>query len=47
MVHNFHGKQGFGAFSEITSQAPAVKNYIRNQAEHYRKRNFEEEFCCS
>jgi len=37
-------QQGFGAFSVSASQLPAVKQYIRNQVEHHKKRNFEEEF---
>lgn len=40
----FAWQEGFGAFSVSPSQAPAVKKYIRNQAEHHRKRDFEEEF---
>jgi len=40
----FSWQEGFGAFSVSSSQAPAVKRYIRNQAEHHKKRNFEEEF---
>jgi putative transposase len=40
----FSWQEGFGAFSVSSSQAPAVKMYIRNQVEHHRKRNFEEEF---
>ena len=40
----FSLQEGFGAFGVSTSQAPSVKNYIRNQAEHHSKRNFEEEF---
>jgi len=31
-------------FSVSPSQARVVKKYIRNQAEHHKKRNFEEEF---
>ena len=41
---NFAWQEGFGAFSVSPSQIPAVKAYIRNQAEHHRKRSFEEEF---
>jgi putative transposase len=41
---DFAWQEGFGAFSVSASQAPKVKAYIRNQAEHHRKRNFEEEF---
>jgi REP element-mobilizing transposase RayT len=40
----FSWQEGFGAFSVSTSQAPSVKSYIRHQAEHHKKRNFEEEF---
>jgi len=40
----FCWQEGFGAFSVSPSQAPSVKAYIRNQAEHHKKRNFEEEF---
>jgi putative transposase len=40
----FSWQEGFGAFSVSPSQAPTVKRYIRNQAEHHKKRNFEEEF---
>jgi putative transposase len=40
----FSWQEGFGAFSVSSSRAPSVKHYIRNQAEHHKKRNFEEEF---
>ena len=40
----FSWQQGFGAFSVSPSQVSAVKRYIRNQAEHHKKRSFEEEF---
>jgi putative transposase len=40
----FSWQQGFGAFSVSPSQLPAVKQYIRNQVEHHKQRNFEEEF---
>jgi len=40
----FSWQEGFGAFSVSSSQAPSVKRYIRNQAEHHEKRTFEEEF---
>lgn len=42
--HEFSWQQGFGAFSVSPSQVQTVKRYIRNQAEHHTKRNFEEEF---
>ena len=41
---DFGWQEGFGAFSVSPSQVPVVKAYIRNQEEHHRKRNFEEEF---
>jgi hypothetical protein len=40
----FCWQEGFGAFSVTFSQAAVVKEYIRNQDAHHRKRNFEEEF---
>jgi len=40
----FSWQQGFGAFSVSPSQVPSVRKYIRNQPEHHKKRNFEEEF---
>jgi putative transposase len=46
---NEHGRKfawqdGYGAFSVSASNTLAVANYIRNQAEHHRKRSFEEEY---
>jgi REP element-mobilizing transposase RayT len=40
----FSWQEGFGAFSVSPSQLQTVKQYIRNQAEHHKKRNFEQEF---
>ncbi len=40
----FAWQEGYGAFSVSASQTDAVVEYIRNQAEHHRKRTFEEEF---
>ena len=40
----FAWQQGYGAFSVSPSQVPVVKRYIRNQEEHHKKRNFDEEF---
>lgn len=40
----FSWQEGFAAFSVSSSQAGKVKTYIRNQEQHHRKRNFEEEF---
>ena len=35
---------GYGAFTVSASQVSRVRNYIRNQEEHHRKRSFQEEF---
>jgi len=40
----FSWQEGFGAFSVSPSQTAVVKEYIRSQVEHHKKRNFEEEF---
>jgi REP element-mobilizing transposase RayT len=40
----FGWQQGYGAFSVSASQLGTVKNYIRSQREHHKKRSFEEEF---
>jgi putative transposase len=40
----FHWQAGYGAFSVSQSNVPAVRAYIRNQAEHHRQRTFQEEF---
>lgn len=42
--HEFSWQQGFAAFSVSPSKVQTVKRYIRHQAEHHAKRNFEEEF---
>jgi REP element-mobilizing transposase RayT len=39
----FTWQAGFGAFSVSESNAPAVKRYITNQAEHHRKVSFQDE----
>ncbi len=44
MGHGFSWQEGYGAFSVSPSHVPVVKKYIRNQDDHHRKRNFEEEF---
>ena len=41
---DFSWQQGYGAFAVSMSQVDAVVDYIRNQAEHHKKRSFEEEF---
>lgn len=40
----FQWQEGYGAFSVSPSLLNTVQTYIRNQPEHHRKRNFEEEF---
>jgi REP element-mobilizing transposase RayT len=40
----FEWQKGYGAFSVSPSLLTTVQAYIRNQAEHHRKRSFEEEF---
>jgi putative transposase len=40
----FSWQAGYGAFSVSTLQLGAVREYIRNQAIHHRRRGFEEEF---
>ncbi len=44
MGPRFGWQKGCGSFSVSPSQVAAVKNYIQNQAEHHRKRSFEDEF---
>jgi REP element-mobilizing transposase RayT len=41
---SFRWQDGYGAFSVSPSLLNTVQQYIRDQAEHHRKRNFEEEF---
>jgi len=41
---HFEWQKRYGAFSVSPSLVSAVQAYIRNQAEHHRKRSFEEEF---
>ena len=40
----FAWQEGYGAFSVGASQLQMLKNYIRNQEKHHKKRDFEEEF---
>ena len=42
--HLFAWQAGYGAFSVSTSNVDAVVDYIGRQAEHHRKRSFEDEF---
>jgi REP element-mobilizing transposase RayT len=41
---NFAWQEGYGAFTVGISQKNDTIRYIASQAEHHRKRNFEEEF---
>jgi len=41
---SFAWQEGYGAFSVSSSNLPAVKRYIENQAEHHSRRSYEEEF---
>jgi len=40
----FAWQEGYGAFSVSPSCVADVQQYIRNQSEHHKRRNFEEEF---
>jgi REP element-mobilizing transposase RayT len=40
----FAWQEGYGSFSVSPSRIANVKRYIRNQAEHHKRRNFDEEF---
>jgi len=40
----FSWQIGYGAFTVSVSQIQKVKEYILNQEEHHRKKNFEEEY---
>jgi REP element-mobilizing transposase RayT len=42
--NNFAWQEGYGAFSVSASQTAGVVEYIRNQPEHHKRRNYEEEF---
>lgn len=42
--HLFAWQQGYGVFSVSVSNLEAVIDYIARQAEHHRKRSFEDEF---
>jgi REP element-mobilizing transposase RayT len=44
MGTSFSWQEGYGAFSVSPSQVPVVKNYLQNQEEHHRTRDFEQEF---
>ena len=44
MGEGFSWQEGYGAFSVSSSQLEVVKQYIRDQEQHHRKRDFEQEF---
>jgi REP element-mobilizing transposase RayT len=41
---NFYWQDGYGAFSVNPSEIQIVINYIANQKEHHRKKNFQREY---
>ena len=41
---NFYWQEGYGIFSVSSSNVEKVIEYIDNQAEHHKKRTFQEEF---
>jgi putative transposase len=41
---DFAWQEGYGAFSVSSTNKETVKNYILRQAEHHRKRSYENEF---
>jgi hypothetical protein len=41
---SFSWQVGYGAFTVGITQQAATATYINSQAEHHRKRNFEDEF---
>lgn len=41
---NFYWQEGYGAFSVSPSLIEKTMNYIRNQAEHHKKRTFRDEY---
>ena len=41
---NFAWQEGYGAFSVSKSVEPSIVRYIRDQAEHHKKREFRAEF---
>jgi len=43
-AQEFAWQQGYGAFSVSASVAGAFRKYIENQAEHHKRRSFEDEF---
>jgi len=44
VVGHFHWQKGYGAFSLGVSILEQVKEYIKNQEEHHRRKTFREEY---
>jgi len=44
LTEKFAWQNGFGSFSYSNSQVERVYNYIKNQAEHHRKKTYKEEY---
>ncbi|MDX1963553.1 MAG: IS200/IS605 family transposase [Pirellulales bacterium] len=42
-LRKFAWQEGYSAFTVSESQIPIIRNYIRKQAEHHRKKSFQEE----
>ena len=42
--HEFQWQIGYGAFTVSLSRIDAIRQYVRNQPEHHRRRSFAEEF---
>ena len=40
----FHWQEGYGVFTVSQSQVSKVRQYIQTQAEHHRKKTFQEEY---
>lgn len=43
-LENFFWQDGYGAFSVNPAEVDVVVNYIKNQHEHHRNKNFKEEY---
>lgn len=43
-VRDFAWQEGYGAFTVSKSSIVSVRDYVRNQEEHHRKRTFHEEY---
>jgi hypothetical protein len=41
---DFYWQRGYGMFSVSPPHLPDAEEYVRNQAEHHRKKTFQEEF---